>query len=173
MGVTASNAGGAGPVEPVTSRPTANRFDFTNPAYNTAVSQQFALPDTLPNTVVAAPTDRGNVLTPSPIATPRVVDQAAAGARVAGWQRLRRVSTDQSSTKLIAVRVPPPPTVGARELSNSEGVIIGAEDNAAAPQNSASQRKNSVRRSVSATKKPRVEKSSQRGWDAQALFPED
>lgn len=173
-GIPASYAAGAGPVEPVTSRPTANRFDFTNPAYSSSVTDQFALPDALPETVVAAPTDRENVLTPSPVATPRVVDQAARGARVAGWQRLRRVSAEQSSTKLIAVRVPPPPTVGARELSGSEeGSITGIEGQSAVTRNSATQRKNSGRRAVPVAKKPKIEKSSQRGWDAQALFPED
>ncbi len=159
--------------EPVTSRPVANRFDFTNNALGDLVSsQRFA--QTPSKTETAASDVGGNKGGAGGEPRKVIAARPVPGAKVAGWRQLKTLSPEQAQNTDVET-VAAPPALSALEL-DANGNTITAKDAEA----QAVEAENKLRRRRSASRNTKATPSSQSSgsfgkppsWETRALFPD-
>lgn len=178
-------AGDFDAVEPITSRPVADRFNFTNGSYSGFLSSPQSAPDSLQADTVASTSDNGNG---TGFNSPNgahgkadgstrsvIVAQPSGGAKVAGWRHLRRLSAQPPPQNTMVETVAAPPALSALELGKNGDVITATE---AQPERHDAENKLRRTRTSKRSSKPKTNEppgapfATQRKWEMRALFPE-
>lgn len=160
-------------VEPVTSRPVANRFDFTNNALSDLVSSQ-QLAQTRSNSETPAPA-RGDGKTGAGDEPRKVIAaKPVPGPKVAGWRQLKTLSPEQAQNTDVET-IAAPPALSALELDAKGNTITAtdAEAQALDADNKPPSRR-SVNRNAQATSSNKSSGSFGKppSWETRALFPD-